>query len=51
MTLFETLISAGSIIIALCCIWYVRHIVRTSGRDRPRNPERVWRLIEKVRQD
>ena len=51
MTFFETLISAGNITIALCGIWYVHHIIRTSGRDRPRNPERVRRLIEKGRQD
>ncbi|KKN51325.1 hypothetical protein LCGC14_0623810 [marine sediment metagenome] len=51
MTLFETIISAGSVMIAICGIWYVRYIVRTSGRDRPRNPERVRRMIEKVRQD
>jgi hypothetical protein len=51
MTPFETIISVGSVAIAVFCVWYVRKIVRTSVRDRPRNPERVRGLIEKVRQD
>lgn len=46
MNLFETIISAGSVIIAICGLWYVRHIVRTSGRDRPHDPERVQRFVE-----
>jgi hypothetical protein len=51
MTLFEIIISAGSVMIAICGLWYIRHIVRTSGRDRPHDPARVKRLVEMVRQD
>jgi hypothetical protein len=51
MTLFEIIISAASIMSAICSIWYVRHIVRTSGRDRPNDSARVLRLIERVLPD
>jgi hypothetical protein len=51
MTLFEIIISAGSVVIAICGLWYVRYVVRTSGRDRPHDPERVRRLVEMVEKD
>jgi len=41
MTLFETIISAGSVMIAICGLWYIRYIVRTSGRDRPMIPQEL----------
>jgi hypothetical protein len=50
MTLFEVIISAVSVMIALCGLWYVRHIVRTSGRDRPHDPDRVKRFVELMKQ-
>jgi hypothetical protein len=49
MDLFEIMISAGSVAIALCGLWYVRKIIRTSGRDRPHDPERVRRLVERTK--
>jgi hypothetical protein len=51
MNLFETIISAVSVVIAICGLWYIRHIVRTSGRDRPHDPERLQRLLEMAEQD
>ena len=50
MTKFEIIISAGSVMIALCVLWYVRYVVRTSGRDRPRDPDRVQRFVERMKQ-
>jgi hypothetical protein len=49
MSLFEVLLSVTSIVAAVAGLYYVHHIVKTSGRDRPRDPVAVWRLIEKTK--
>lgn len=49
MTLFEMILSASSVVLAGMGLWFVGHVVRTSGRDRPRDPEAVQRLIERAR--
>ncbi|SEL61913.1 hypothetical protein SAMN05444413_11214 [Roseivivax marinus] len=49
MTVFEMTLSAGSVAGAVLGLWYVRYIVRTSGRDRPHDPEAVERLVERAK--
>jgi hypothetical protein len=49
MSLFEVSLSVASIIAAVAGLYYVHHIVKTSGRDRPRDPVAVWKLIEKTK--
>ena len=50
MTTFEVYLSIGSMASAIAVSLYVRHVVRTAGRDRPRNPEALRRFIEKAEQ-
>ena len=47
MSLFEVSLSVASIVAAASGLYYVHHIVKTSGRDRPKDPAAVLRLIEK----
>lgn len=49
MTVVEVILSASSVAIAGAGLWYVQHVVRTSGRDRPRDPEAVDRLVERAK--
>ena len=49
MSLFEVFLSVASIITAVAGLYYVHHIVKTSGRDRPRDPVAVRRLIDKAK--
>jgi len=48
MTTFEVCLSIGSVAVAIAVSLYVSHAVRTTGRDRPRNPEALRRFIEKA---
>ena len=41
-------LSAASIITAALGLIFVRWVVMTSGRDRPHDPERLRRFIDKV---
>lgn len=50
MTTFEVYLSIGSLAGAIFVLLYVRHVVRTAGRDRPRNPEALRRFVEKAEQ-
>ncbi|WP_157084448.1 hypothetical protein [Sediminimonas qiaohouensis] len=50
MTTFEVYLSIGSVTGAIAVSFYVRHVVRTAGRDRPRNPEALRRFVEKAEQ-
>jgi len=49
MSLFEASLSVASIVAAASGLYYVHHIVKTSGRDRPRDSAAVWRFIEKTK--
>ncbi len=46
MTLIELAISAGSVAAAASGLYYVAHIVRISGRDRPHDPARVDSMVK-----
>lgn len=46
MTGFEIFLSAGSVATAIGGLAYVAHVVRTSGRDRPHDPERVDAMVK-----
>lgn len=48
MTSIEVALSVGSVAIAISSIFYVKHIVRTGGRDRPRDPEAVRRFVDRA---
>ena len=50
MTTFEVYLSIGAVAIAIAVSLYVQHLVRTSGRDRPHDPEAVRRFIERAEQ-
>lgn len=45
MTTFELIVSAASVVLAGAAIAYLAHLARVSGRDRPRDPERLRRFI------
>ena len=45
---FEIMLSVTSIVIAAASLLLVHRIIRTSGRDRPRDPARVQRLVDKM---
>lgn len=49
MTVFEMILSASSVAVAGVGLRYVEHVVRTSGRDRPRDPESIDRLVERAK--
>lgn len=46
MIAFEIVLVAGSVIFAGIGMFFVGYIVRTSGRDRPHDPEAVRKFIE-----
>lgn len=46
MQTFEIILSIVSVTVAVASIWYTIRIVKTSGRDRPRDPERVQRFVD-----
>jgi hypothetical protein len=48
MTDFELILSISSITAAGAGLWYVQRLVRSSGRDRLRNPEAVQRLVNET---
>lgn len=48
MTPFELFLSVLAVVTAGLGVIYVRHIVRTSGRDRPHDPERVARTVQET---
>ena len=48
MQLFEIVLSIASVVVAVSSIFYVRWVVRTSGRDRPHDPAAVERLIDRA---
>lgn len=50
MTTFEVHLSIGSVTGVIAVLVYVRHVVRTAGRDRPRDPEALRRFVEKAEQ-
>ena len=50
MTTFEAILSAIAVVIAAGCLYIVKRIVSTSGRDRPHDPERTKRLIERTQE-
>lgn len=45
---FEIVLSIISVLVALAGLLLAYYIVRTSGRDRPRDPARVQRLVNKI---
>jgi hypothetical protein len=45
---FEIMLSVTSIVIAAAGLLLVHRIIRTSGRDRPRDPARVQRLVDNM---
>ena len=45
---FEIILSVISVVVAMAGLLLVYWIVRTSGRDRPRDPARVQRLVDKI---
>ena len=47
MSFFEVFLSVVSVVASASGLYYVRWIVKTSGRDRPKDPAAVLRLIEK----
>ena len=46
MTSLEILLSITAVAVAIAGNLYVLRVVRSSGRDRPYDPERVQKLIE-----
>lgn len=48
MTRFDIGLSVGSVILSGVGMAYVAYIVKTSGRDRPRDPEAVQKFIDSV---
>ncbi len=44
-------LAAASVISAIVGLAYVRHVVRNAGRDRPHDPERVDRMVERALRD
>ena len=46
MTSLEILLSSTAVAVAIAGNLYVLKVVRSSGRDRPHDPERVQKLIE-----
>lgn len=48
MQQFEIILSVISVVVAMAGLLLVYWIVRTSGRDRPRDPARVQRLVDKI---
>lgn len=46
MTPFEIALSFGSVAAAGIGLVYVAHVVKTSGRDRPHDPDAVQRLLD-----
>lgn len=51
MTTFEVIISITSVVMAAAVIAYMRHLSRTSGRDRPHDPVRLRRFIKNAPYD
>lgn len=49
MTTVDIAVSVGSVAISIIGILYALHVARTSGRDRPRDPEAVRRLVERAK--
>ena len=47
MTHFEMALSIASVFASCAGLLYVRWIVRTSGRDRPYDPEAVQRFVDR----
>jgi hypothetical protein len=45
MTGFEIFLCVTWVAFCAAAIVYMHHIVKVSGRDRPRDPERVRRLV------
>lgn len=48
MQSFDIILSVTSVLVSAVGLWIVYWIVKTSGRDRPRNPERVQDLVDRV---
>lgn len=48
MQSFDIILSLTSVLVSAVGLWIVYWIVKTSGRDRPRNPERVQDLVDRV---
>lgn len=48
MESFDIILSVTSVLVSAVGLWIVYWIVKTSGRDRPRNPERVQDLVDRV---
>lgn len=47
MQTFEIILSVISVSFAGLVHWFVHHIVKTSGRDRPCDPARVQKLVDR----
>lgn len=48
MQSFDIILSVTSVLVSAVGLWIVYWIVKTSGRDRPQNPERVQDLVDRV---
>jgi hypothetical protein len=46
MNTFDIIVSIASVVLGGAAIAYVAYLARVSGRDRPRDPERLRRFIE-----
>ena len=50
MQTFEIILSLAAVSFAGLVHWLLHHIVKTSGRDRPRDSARVQKLVDRVNQ-
>ena len=48
ITTFDIVVSIASVVLGTAAIVYVIYLCRVSGRDRPRDPERLRRFIAKA---
>ncbi len=42
----ELTLVMGSVLLAILAVFFVAYVVKISGRDRPRDPERVKRFVQ-----
>lgn len=46
MSVIELLLAIGSVVSAVLSFFFVAHLTKVSGRDRPHDPELVKRLVQ-----